>query len=62
MTLQLDLPLKAAPHKSKLPYKAWARSGMALPYDPALREHAIALWLRKLADSMRSEPGVKRRG
>jgi hypothetical protein len=62
MALQLDLPLETDSQKKAPSHKAWARSGMLLPYEPALREHAISIWLRNLADSMRSEHGMKRAG
>ena len=58
MAVQLDLPLGKVSQKSFISYKAWARSGMKLPYEPGQRERAIAVWLRKLADSMRSGQGV----
>ena len=54
MALQLDLPLESDKRRKVPPYKAWARSGMSLPYDPGRREHEIAIWLRNLADSMRN--------
>jgi hypothetical protein len=62
MALQLDLPLNTHARNQAPVHKAWARSGMSLPYEPGMREHAIAVWLRSLADSMRSQQGMKHSG
>ena len=62
MALQLDLALSKDSQKNALMHKAWARSGMSLPYEPVLREHAIAIWLRSLSDFMRSGHGMKHGG
>ena len=62
MAVQLDLPLEKVSKKSSTYYKAWARSGMKLPYEPGQRERAITIWLRNLADSMRNQQGMKHSG
>ena len=59
MAVQLDLPLESESQKRSTPYKAWARSGMRLPYKPGHREHEIAVWLRNFADSLRNADGLK---
>jgi hypothetical protein len=62
VAVQLDLPIEPDSQKKSTFYKAWARSGMKLPYAPGEREHAIAVWLRNLADSMRDQQGMKHSG
>jgi hypothetical protein len=62
MAQQLDLPFERDSKRSIPAYRAWARSGMSLPYEPAFREHAIGIWLRNLADSLRGAQGSKREG
>jgi hypothetical protein len=54
MAVQLDLPLENGSPPRRTYYRAWARSGMQLPYDPKSRERAISLWLRNLADALRA--------
>jgi hypothetical protein len=62
MAQQLDLPFERESRRSVPAYKAWARKGMALPYEPGRREHAIGTWLRNLADSLRDAQDGKRGG
>jgi hypothetical protein len=62
MALQLALPLESDSRKESPLRQAWARSGLALPYELALRDRAIAICLRCLADAMRSKHGRKRSG
>lgn len=63
MAVQLDLPLEKKDSRRTVPqYKAWAKSGMKLPYEPKNRERAISMWLRSLADSMRDLSGTKHSG
>jgi hypothetical protein len=61
MARQLDLPFERHSRRSMPAYRAWARSGMTLPYEPGRREHAIGVWLRNLADSLRNTQGSKRK-
>jgi hypothetical protein len=62
MALQLVLPLEAD-SRNEIPLRqAWVRSGLSLPYELALRNRAIAICLRGLADAMRIKHGGKRRG
>ena len=60
MALQLDLPFETGKRRAAPAYKAWARSGMTLPYEPARREHEIAIWLRHLAEGLRTRQEAKR--
>jgi len=63
MAQQFDLPFERESQRRSVPaYKAWARSGMTLPYEPAFREHAIGIWLRNLADALRDTQGARREG
>lgn len=62
MALQLALPLDADSRNDASLRQAWMRSGLSLPYELALRNPAIALCLRDLADAMRRKHGRKRRG
>jgi hypothetical protein len=62
MALQLVLPLESDLRKEAPLRQAWARSGLALPYELALQDRAIAICLRCLADAMRSKHGRKRGG
>ena len=62
MALQLALPLEADSRNEAPLRRAWLRSGLSLPYEVALRNRAIAICLRDLADAMRSKRERKRRG
>ena len=62
MDLQLALPLESDSRKEAPLRQAWIRSGLALPYELALQDRALAICLRCLADAMRSKHGRKRRG
>ena len=53
MAHQLPLPLKEDPSRESSLHRAWRRSGLTLPYEVALRDRALAICLRCLADSMR---------
>jgi hypothetical protein len=61
MAQQLALPLEADSRMEAALRQAWIRSGLALPYELALRDRAIAICLRCLADAMRSKHPRKRR-
>lgn len=62
MTQQLALPL-GEPTRIRDPLRqAWVRSGLALPFELAKQDRAIAICLRCLADAMRSKHRRKRRG
>jgi len=52
MPMQLALPLKEEPYQESRLRLAWRRSGLRLPYELALRDRAIAICLRCLADAM----------
>jgi hypothetical protein len=62
MDLQLALPLDADSRNEPPLRQAWVRSGLSLPYETALRNRAIAICLRGLADAMRNKHGRERRG
>jgi hypothetical protein len=62
MALQLALPLKENSRMDAPLRQAWLRSGLALPYELALQDRAIAICLRCLAEAMRGKHGRKRRG
>ena len=62
MVLQLALPLEADRRNETPLRQAWVRSGLRVPYEVALRDRAIAICLRCLADAMRTKHGKKRRG
>jgi hypothetical protein len=62
MALQLALPLKENSRMDAPLRQAWLRSGLALPYELALQDRAIAICLRCLAEAMRGRRGRKRRG
>ena len=62
MALQLALPLKENSRKGAPLRQAWLRSGLALPYELALQDRAIAICLRCLSEAMRGKCGRKRRG
>ena len=62
MALQLALPLEADSRKEAPLRQAWIRSGLALPYELALQDRAIAICLRCLADAMGRKHRRKRRG
>ncbi len=62
MSRQLALPLEADSRKDVPLRQAWVRSGLALPYELAVQDRAIAICLRCLADAMRSKHRRKRRG
>jgi len=62
MAVQLALPLEADPRKDAPLRQAWVRSGLALPYELAVQDRAIAICLRCLADAMRRKHRRKRRG
>lgn len=53
MAHQLALALKEDPSKEPSLHRAWRRSGLTLPYELALRDRALAICLRCLADAMR---------
>jgi len=62
MDLQLALPLEADSRNEAALRQAWMRSGLALSYELALRDRAIAICLRCLADAMRTAHRSKRYG
>jgi len=62
MDLQLTLPLEADTRNDAALRQAWVRSGLALPYELALQDRAIAICLRCLADAMRRGHRRKRHG
>ncbi len=62
MALQLDLPFQADMRNEDPLRQAWVRSGLALPYETALKDRAIAICLRCLADAMKRKHKRKRRG
>ena len=62
MSLQLALPLNTDSRSESSLRRAWMRSGLSLPYEVALRNSAISICLRDLADAMRSKHGRRRRG
>jgi hypothetical protein len=62
MAVQLALPLEGNSRTATPSYQAWVRSGMSLPYESGLRDRAIAIWLRSLADAMRSKHGREHSG
>ncbi len=62
MAMQLALPLEADTRMEAPLRQAWVRSGLALPYELALRDRALAICLRCLADAMRHKHRRKRRG
>jgi hypothetical protein len=62
MALQLALPLGADSRKEAPLRQAWIRSGLALPYELALQDRALAICLRCLADAMHRKHRRKRRG
>jgi hypothetical protein len=62
MALQLALPLEADLRKQNPLRQAWVRSGLALPYELALQDRALAICLRCLADAMHRKHRRKRRG
>ena len=55
MALQLALPLGESSRNEDPLRQAWARSGLALPYELARRDRALAICLRCLADAMRRQ-------
>lgn len=62
MALQLALPLKEDPSQESPLRQAWQRSGLAMSYELALRDRAIAICLHCLADAMRGKGRRRRRG
>ena len=62
MDLQLVLPLEADARNEATLRQAWKRSGLSVPYELALRDRAIAICLRCLADAMHRTQRRKRRG
>ena len=62
MASQLALPFEADSRNEAPLRQAWVRSGLSLPYELAIRNRAIAICLRDLADAMRSRHGRRRRG
>lgn len=62
MALQLALPLEADSRKDAPLRQAWLRSGLALPYELAVQDRALAICLRCLADAMHRRHRRKRRG
>jgi hypothetical protein len=62
MALQLALPLEADSRNEAQLRRAWLRSGLSLPYEVALRNRAITICLRHLADAIRRKHGRRRRG
>lgn len=53
MDLQLALPLEADARNESSLRQAWARSGLSLPYEIALRDRALEICLRCYAEAMR---------
>jgi hypothetical protein len=51
--LQLGLPPATGASDEAALRRAWARSGLPLPYHVALQERSLAICLRCLADAMR---------
>lgn len=62
MALQLTLSLEADSRRDATLRQARLRSGLSLPYDLALRDRALAICLRCLADAIRRKHRRKRRG
>ena len=62
MDLQLALPLEADTRNEAPMRQAWMRSGLSVPYELALRDRAIAICLRCLADAMRATRRRTRHG
>lgn len=62
MPLQLALPLETDMRWDAPMRRAWARSGLDLPYELALQNRALAICLRCLADAMGRNNERKRRG
>jgi hypothetical protein len=62
MALQLALHLDADSRNEASLRQAWVRSGLSLPFEAALRNRAIAICLRDLADAIRRKHGRRRRG
>ena len=62
MAMQLTLSLDADARREAPLRQAWLRSGLALPYELALRDRALAICLRCLADAMQRKRRRKRRG
>ena len=62
MGLQLALPLEGDSRKEAPLRQAWLRSGLTLPYELALRDRALAICLRCLADAMHGRRRRTRRG
>ena len=62
MVQQLALPLEKDPRMEAPLRQAWIRSGLILPYELAVKDRAIEICLRCLADAMRSKHRGKHRG
>ena len=62
MELQLALPLEADSRNETSLRRAWQRSGLALPFELALRDRALAICLRCLDDAMRNKRRRRRDG
>ena len=64
MPLQLSLPLPPGESSRELAplQQAWVRSGLALPFELAQRDRAIAICLRCLAEAMQRNHARRRRG
>lgn len=61
MATQLALPLDSDSRREAPLRQAWLRSGLKLPYELALKDRAISICLRCLADAMRGKHRRKRR-
>lgn len=55
MGMQLALPLEADIRNDGSLRQAWVRSGLALPYEVALRDRAIEICLRCYAEAMKKK-------
>jgi len=61
MALQLALPLVESIRRDDPMRQAWLRSGLALPYERARQDPALAICLRCLAEAMRGKRIRRRR-
>ena len=60
MALQRSLLLETNPPDDAPLHQAWEHSGLSLPYEIAMRNRALAICLRNLADATRSKHGGQR--
>lgn len=60
MALQRSLLLKENSLEDATLHRAWVHSGLSLPYELAVRNPALAICLRNLADATRSKHQRKR--